>query len=117
MGMRRSDQTLRSGWIGVALRAYAARPAGGLEGTVELRLEDSTFHVRLTAAEVAVLDGPAAEPELVIEAANEPLLALLARIVPPDEAVESGLVRLDGDERLLPALLDAIPFPAVSAAG
>jgi DNA-binding HxlR family transcriptional regulator len=115
MGPRRPDQTLRSGWIGVALRAFAAPPASGLEGTVELRLEDSVFHVRLAGGEVAVLDGPAREPELVIESGNEPLLALLARAVPPEQAVQAGLVLLQGDERLLPALLDAIPFPAVTA--
>jgi DNA-binding HxlR family transcriptional regulator len=116
MSARRPEQTLRSGWIGVALRAYADPDgARGSEGTIELRLEHAVLHVRLGDGELAVLDGPAAEPQLIVEAADEPLLALLARALAPGEAIESGLVRVEGDERLLPALLDAIPFPTVGA--
>ena len=53
----------------------------------------------------------------MIETANEPLLGLLARLLPPEHAIEAGLVEVDGDERLLTALLEAIPFPAVATGG
>jgi DNA-binding HxlR family transcriptional regulator len=118
MGPRSPEQTLRSSWIGVALRAYA-RPtkAAGVEGTVELRLEDSVLHVHVTPDEVRVVDGPAPEPGLVLESANESLLAVLARAVDAGEAARAGLLRLEGDERLLPALIEAIPFPPVTTPG
>ncbi len=118
MTLRRPEQSLRSGWIGVALRAYVDQDAElSAEGTVELRLEDATLHVRLACGEIAVDDGPAAAPDLVIETGNEPLLGLVARLLPPEHAIEAGLVEVDGDERLLTALLEAIPFPAVASRG
>jgi DNA-binding HxlR family transcriptional regulator len=117
MGSRRPEQTLRSGWIGVALRAYVDPDACRDEGTVELRLPQAMFHVRLAAGEVTVADGPAAAPELVIKTANEPLLALLARAISPEDAIEADLLHIEGDGRLLQALLDAIPFPALEALG
>jgi DNA-binding HxlR family transcriptional regulator len=117
MGSRRPEQTLRSGWIGVALRAYLDPDACHDAGTVELRLPQAVFHVRLAAGEVTVADGPAAAPELVIETANEPLLALLARAISPEDAIEADLLHIEGDGRLLQALLDAIPFPPLEAMG
>ena len=82
-----------------------------------MRLEDATLHVRLVRGEIAVEHGPAAAPDLVVETGNEPLLGMLARLLPPEQAIEAGLVEVDGDERLLTALLEAIPFPAVTSGG
>jgi DNA-binding HxlR family transcriptional regulator len=118
MTARRPNQALHSGWIGVALRAYVDQDAElSAAGTVELRLEDATLHVHLVRGAIAVEHGPAAAPELVVESGNEPLLAMLARLLPPEQAIETGLVGVDGDQRLLTALLEAIPFPAVTNGG
>jgi DNA-binding HxlR family transcriptional regulator len=118
MHARRPEQTLRSGWIGVALRGFAnpaAEPSA--EGTVELRLEDAVLHVRLAGGEIVIGNGPAAAPELVLTTANDLLLALLAGVLAPQDAIAAGLVEIEGDDRLLPALLEAIPFPAVTTGG
>jgi DNA-binding HxlR family transcriptional regulator len=118
MRARRPEQTLRSGWIGVALRAFANQGAElSAEGTLELRLEDATLHVRLASGKIGIDDGPAVAPELVVTTANEPLLGLLAGLLPAEAAIAAGLVELEGDERLLAALLEAIPFPAVTTGG
>jgi DNA-binding HxlR family transcriptional regulator len=117
MGTRRPEQTLRSGWIGVALRAYVDPDACRGQGTVEVRLPDAVFHVRLAPGEVAVGDGPVLAPELVIETTNDQLVALLARAISPVDAVEAGLLEIHGDRQLLQSLLDATPFPALHTMG
>ncbi len=111
MGRRAPGQTLRSGWIGVALRAMAVPDASaGLRATVEFRLEDGVFHARLDDGRVFVEDGPTADPDLVIAGGNEPLLALLARSVEPAALLASGGLRLEGDEELLAPTLAVFPF-------
>ncbi len=113
LGPRTPAQSLRSAWLGVALRAFAHGDAAtGLRATIEFRLENGTFHARLDEGEVEVATGPAEEPELVIETGNEPLLALLTGSLEPRRAVESGTVRLSGDESLLERVAEVFRLPA-----
>ena len=117
MGARRPEQTLRSGWIGLALRAFA-RPdvAKGIRETYEFRLDDAVFHARTGAGNVLVAGGPAESPDLVVETGNESLLALLAGLLDPSDAVSSGQIRLTGDERLLSRLVEVFRLPAPDVA-
>lgn len=114
LGVPRPEQAIRSGWIGVAMRAYAVPEASiGTRATIELRLEDATLHLRLDNGEVTIGNGVTEAPELTIEAANLTLLALLRRIVPAEELVGQGLLRLDGNEQLLGMLTEVVRFPEV----
>lgn len=116
LGVPRPEQVIRSGWIGVAMRAYTVPEASaGVRATVELRLEDTTLNVRLDDGEVTIGNGPAGDPSLTIETANLTLLALLRRFAPADELVGQGLLRLDGDEHLLGVLTEAIRLPEAPA--
>lgn len=116
LGARRPEQAIRSGWIGVAMRAYSVPEASaGLRATVELRLENTTLNVRFDDGEVRIAHGPAEDPSLTIEAANLTLLALLRRLASADELVGQGLLRLDGDEQLLGVLTEVIRFPEAPA--
>jgi DNA-binding HxlR family transcriptional regulator/putative sterol carrier protein len=111
LGQRAPDQTLRSGWIGVALRAFA-RPeaAGDARGAVEFRLGDGVFHAQVGGGRVTVADGSAAEPDLVVEAGNDELLAVLVGAVGLEDALASGMIRAEGDSILLGVLTDVFRF-------
>lgn len=112
LGVPRPDQTLRSGWIGVAMRAYAVPEASaGVRALVELRLEDATLSIDLDDGEVTIGTGPAEAPALMIETSNLTLLALLRRLASAAELADQGLLRLDGDENLLSVLVEVIRFP------
>ncbi len=111
LGTKAADQTLRSSWIGVALRAFADGEAtAGIRAAVELRLDQGTLHARLDDGQVVVVEGPCEAPDLVIETANEPLIALLARAATPEQLAGAGVLRLAGDERLAGLLPEVFPF-------
>jgi DNA-binding HxlR family transcriptional regulator len=111
LGDRTGDQALRSGWIGVALRALGrAEGCAGVRGTVEFALEDGTFHARLDDGTVVVADGPSVDPTLVIEGGNEPLLALLIGAADADALAAAGSLRFRGDRGFLAAVLGVFSF-------
>jgi DNA-binding HxlR family transcriptional regulator/putative sterol carrier protein len=111
LGMRTSGQTLRSGWLGVAMLAFFRPDAEReLHATFELDLTDSIFHARVEGDRVAVSDGPATDPDLVLEADNDALVRLLAGALDPAEATAAGAVRLHGDPMLLPRFVEAFRF-------
>lgn len=112
LGQPSPDRVLRSGWIGVACRAYCrSESTVGVRATIELRLDDGVFHVVLDDGRVEVRDGHAADPDLLVETANESLLGLLSGGIDAAELSETGAMRLDGEEALLPTLVAALPFP------
>lgn len=117
LGVPRPEQAIRSGWIGVAMRAYSVPEASaGVRGTVELRLEDATLNVRFDDGAVTIGNGPAEEPSLTIEAANLTLLALVRGIAAATELVDQGLLRLDGDSDLLDVFTEVVRFPPPTSA-
>ena len=117
MGAREPGQSLRSGWLAVALKAYF-QPEAALRttATYELRLDDGVFGVHVDRGRLEIEPGPAAAPDLALELGDEVLIALLAGRLDPDAAAAEGLVRLEGDSGLLPALLELIRFPRPEAA-
>lgn len=115
LGTPRSEQCIRSGWIGVAMRAYSVPEASaGIRASVELRLEDAVLNVRLDDGAVTVGNGPIEDPSLIVEAASLTLLALLRRIAPAEELIGQGRLRVVGDEQLLDVLTDVVRFPGAT---
>lgn len=111
LSTRGPEQTLRSGWIGVAMRAYAsAATTPGLDATYELRLDHGVLRVAVEGGEIHITEGVADHPDLVVETQDETLIAMLAGALPVDEAVASGLVSIEGDEALLHRLVEIVPF-------
>ncbi len=111
IGTREPDQALRSGWVGVAMRAYADPAATvGLEASYELVLDHGVLRVELLDGEVRITEGSSEPADLVIETEDETLIGLLAGFLSPSEAIASGAVSLTGDESLLPRLLEAVRF-------
>lgn len=112
IGVREPDQALRSGWIGVAMRAYADPTATvGLDASCKLVLDHSILRVELVDGDIRISEGSSEPADLVIETQDETLIGLLAGFLPPSEMIESGALKLEGDESLLPRLLRAVRFP------
>jgi DNA-binding HxlR family transcriptional regulator/putative sterol carrier protein len=97
----RDGRPLRSQWLALAVKSFTERNAQGFEAVVELRLEDGTYALRYAGGEVAVAQGHADRPDVVLETGNDTLVALLMGALDADEALASGAVRADGDAALL----------------
>lgn len=84
-----------------ALKAsFVRETARGVTVSYELRLGELVIHARITDGVLQAGPGPLADADLVIEP-GPMLKALLSRDVGAAEALESGMVRLTGDEALL----------------
>jgi DNA-binding HxlR family transcriptional regulator len=117
LGARRPGQSLRTGWIGVALRAFTRPEASaGIHGTVEFRLDDGVVHAILDDGAVQVADGPAPSPTLVLETGNEALLALLAGLAREEDLAAGGALQVSGNAELVDVLRRVFRFPQPEAA-
>src|SRR5215210_8705502 len=92
----------RAGWAAVAVRSAVGRGAtGGRPSTYEFRIDGEAFHVRVRDGEegerVEVRQGSAPDPELVVEGDAESFLAVAAGRLSPEEAVQSGALRTEGE--------------------
>jgi DNA-binding HxlR family transcriptional regulator len=106
MGTRRPGQTLRSEWLGVALKAFFRPEASSdLRAHVELRFEDGTFLVRVDQGSLVVEPGSPNGADLVLETEVETLIAFLAGADVPAAALGA-----EGDEALLERLPQLFAF-------
>jgi DNA-binding HxlR family transcriptional regulator len=117
---------VESGWIAIALKACFRPELAPLKPEVyQLRLRDpgGSFYARVGARKLALQSGEFAKPDLRIETEPETLAFMLARLIPAEEAVAEGQVRLKGDIQLLhrfvaifgtPPLME-LPAPGLEA--
>ena len=78
-----------------ALKQEAAR---GLQETYEFHVDEEAFHLRVTDGEIEALQGPAVDPDLVVRGDTQAFLGLAAGQVEPAEALDSGEIRIEGDQ-------------------
>ena len=78
-----------------ALKQEAAR---GLQETYEFHIDEEAFHLRLIDGQVEALQGPAVDPDLVVRGDTQAFLGLAAGQVRPAEALDSGEIRVEGDQ-------------------
>ena len=111
MGTRTPEQALRSGWLAVALRGFA-RPEAvpELRCTCEFRLEHGVFHARVDEGDAAVEEGPAREPDVVVETGVDVLVGILAGGVAIESAIRAGSANVVGDLAALERLIDVFRF-------
>jgi DNA-binding HxlR family transcriptional regulator len=91
------DDELRAGWAAVALRS--ALPAGasdGRPGTYGFRIDGEVFHMRVSEEEAEVRQGEAPDHDLVVESDAGTLLAVASGRLSPEQAVQSGALRVEG---------------------
>jgi len=80
-----------------ALRAnFVAKQARGITETYELRTGDEVVHARVQSGRLEVGEGPALEPDLVIEAPLEVLLAISRGDSEPGTEIGAGRLELKG---------------------
>lgn len=119
LGPREDYQALCSHWLALALKSFFhAESARGVRGVYEVRLRDGAFRltVRNRLVEVAQVAGEA-DADLVLEADDDALVALLAGALGPGEAVSTAGVRVvQGDLAGLERFVELFRFAAPAAA-
>src|SRR5215216_3075169 len=77
--------------------------AGGRPGAYEFRIDGEAFHVRVRDGEegerVEARQGPAPDPDLVVLGDAESFLAVASGGLSPEEAVQSGALRAEGERK------------------
>jgi DNA-binding HxlR family transcriptional regulator len=97
----REGDNLRAGWAAVAMRSVLGPgSAGGRPGTYEFRIDGETFHLRV-GERVETRQGPSQDPDLVVTGDAETFLAVASGRLGPEEAMESGALRVEGDREAL----------------
>ena len=73
------EEALCSHWLALALKSFFhAEAAGGVSAVYEVRLREGSFRIAVHEGAVEVAPGPADEADLVLEADDDALVALLA---------------------------------------
>ncbi|MGH3070861.1 MAG: winged helix-turn-helix transcriptional regulator [Gaiellaceae bacterium] len=112
MGDPRPGDTVNAETFLFGLRAmFRPEAALGLRASYEVRLGDIVVHVRVDDGALEVADGPLPDADLALEA-DLRLRRVLSGELHPDEAIESGALRLRGDRELLDRFLEMFPTPA-----
>jgi len=102
LGAPRQEDDLQPGWAMVALQSTLKPPAaGGSRETYEFRVDDEVFHVRAEGDDVETRQGPASDPDLIVGGDTETLLGIATGRLGPAEAVELGVIRVEGNRDAL----------------
>lgn len=110
------DDTLNADSLLLGLRAiFRPEAARGLKASFELRLGELVAHARVDRGVLDVGEGPLDDPDLVLDT-DFAFRAVLTGELSPDEAIESGRLRLVGDRALLEPFVEAFRIPPVPAA-
>jgi DNA-binding HxlR family transcriptional regulator len=98
--------------IAVALQTTFDPAAGdGGQSSFQLRLGEHEFALRVAGRELHISRGVVAAPSVVIETDPGTLTGLLWHGQPIQAALDSGALRLEGDERDLAHFLELFPVP------
>lgn len=99
LGAPAQEDDLRPAWALVAMRsALKQEAARGLQETYEFHVDEEAFHLRVTDGEIEALQGPTVDPDLVVRGDTQAFLGLAAGQVEPAEALDSGEIRIEGDQ-------------------
>ena len=103
--------------IVLALRSlFDSEAAGDLSAAYELRIGEERFRVEITAGELSLDRGVAADPTASIAVPDAPTLAaVLTGQLPLDDALDSGVVQIEGGKQAAKRFLRLFPMPEPSA--
>ena len=117
MGDPRAEETITVDSLIIALRTtFRAEAARGFRAGYELRAGEIVLHARIDDGKIEVAAGPLNDPDLVIEA-GPAIKLLMAREVTPAQALASGLVRIEGDPKLLDRFVEMFRIDPTPARG
>ena len=106
LSVPREDDDLRAGWAAVAMRSVLGQGVtGSRPGTYEFRIDGEAFHVRVVDGEegerIEARQGSAPDPDLVVVGDAETFLAVASGRLGPEGALDSGALRIEGDQETL----------------
>jgi len=114
LGTPDQDDELRPAWAAVAMRsALKQEAARDRQEIYEFRIDEEAFHLRVKYGEVEALQGPAVNPDLVVRGSTQAFLALVAGQLEPAEALESGEIRIEGEQETLARCLEIFGLSSV----
>ncbi len=114
----RSPSRLRDAELGVdslilSFRTmFDERAADGLDASYELRFGEDRFRAEVADGRFEIVRGSAQRPDATIEADPGTLAALVYGGRPLAEVLESGELRIEGDESAVERFLGLFPLPA-----
>ena len=101
LGSPRDQDAYRLSWLVLALeQRFDPQAARGVELTWELRVGDDVLHVNVRDGTVQTLQGPAPDPEVVLEANRELFLAWGTGQLDDEQALAAGFRVTPGPEAL-----------------
>jgi DNA-binding HxlR family transcriptional regulator len=117
LGDPHPDDVLNADSVALALQAtFQKTAAKGFSGSYELRVGDVAAHARIVKGVLEAEPGPLPGADLVLEAGLG-LRALMTGEVTPADALETGIVRISGDRRLLDRFAEIFRLPASPLCG
>ncbi|MFC5833942.1 winged helix-turn-helix transcriptional regulator [Nonomuraea insulae] len=100
----RSTDAMRAHWFVIPLMDTLRSSTDGLEGVVQIKLDEKLFHIRLSAGAPSYGDGPADDPDVRVTMDSDTCLALIRAATTMAEAHMTGKLRIAGEGRLADAL-------------
>ena len=94
----RVGDDVRPAWAAMALRSLFEPEAGCSLERYEFRIDGETFHLRVEGGAVETRQGAADDPDVVVSGGVETFMALTAGRLTPEEALESGRIRIEGGD-------------------
>jgi DNA-binding HxlR family transcriptional regulator/putative sterol carrier protein len=114
----RSEQAFKPEWFAIALLgSFRAESARRIRATYELRLDGAVFHLRVDRGRLEHGRGPAKDADLVVETDSESLFALLMGQISAADAVEAGVVKIDGGLGELERMIELFALQQAEPAG
>ena len=109
LGTPEQEDELRPAWAVVAMRSALKQAAPlDLQETYEFHIDEKAFHLRVRDGEVEALQGPAVDPDLVVRGDTQAFLALATGRIESKEALESGEIRIEGDQEILARCVEVL---------
>jgi DNA-binding HxlR family transcriptional regulator len=94
---------------------FDPRAAEGLNASYELRFGEDLFYVEVADGRFEIARGSADQPDAIIEADPGTLAAVVYEKRQLDEALRSGNIKIEGDEREVERFLTLFPLPEPAA--
>lgn len=90
---------------------FSSEAAGDFRATLELRIGEDRFHAEIADGEMQLNRGEAQQPDAIIEAAPDALVALAYGGQKLGEMVKAGAVKVDGDKTVAKRFFTLFPLP------